>query len=212
MTAPTYSLDRTILIRARPEVVFSFFADSARWASWWGPGSTIDPRPGGAVRIRYPGGVEAAGEVRAIAPPRRIEFTYGFVSGQPIPSGTSLVTITLASEPGGTRLSLVHTFDDAGVRDQHVQGWRYQLAVFGNVVADALHADAAARVDAWYAAWNDPDPASRTRALEAIASPDLRFRDRHGLTDGIADLVPHIGAAQRFMPGLTLARDGDARH
>ena len=24
-----------------------YFTDNTRWAAWWGPGSTIDPRPGG---------------------------------------------------------------------------------------------------------------------------------------------------------------------
>ena len=39
-------LDRTVVIRARPETVFGFFTDSGRWAAWWGAGSTIDPQAG----------------------------------------------------------------------------------------------------------------------------------------------------------------------
>jgi uncharacterized protein YndB with AHSA1/START domain len=69
MTTPAnlpHRLDRTLLIRARRETVFRFFTDSARWASWWGEGSSIDPRPGGAVVIRYPGAVEARGETLAL--------------------------------------------------------------------------------------------------------------------------------------------------
>jgi len=29
-----YRLDRTVVIHAKPEAVFRFFTDSARWASW----------------------------------------------------------------------------------------------------------------------------------------------------------------------------------
>src|SRR5439155_5824159 len=109
---------------------------SDRWAAWWGKGSTIDPRPGGRVVIRYPNAVEAGGEVIEIDPPRRILFTFGYASGQGIPLGGSRVTIALAPEADGTRLHLHHEFSDEKIRDHHVQGWRYQLALFANLVAD----------------------------------------------------------------------------
>ena len=207
-----FALDRTVTIHAQPATVFSFFTDSDRWASWWGTGSTIDAKVGGRVFIRYPGGIEASGEVLEVTPPERIVFTYGFVSGQPIAPGSSLVTIRLESASLGTRLRLVHEFAEAAVRDEHVQGWRYQLSVFGNVATNLANADAAAMVDAWFAAWSEQDAAARERQLQRIASVDVGFRDRVSLLDGIADLVPHIGAAQRFMGDARLVRDGDVQH
>ena len=51
-----HKLDRTILIHASRDIVFRFFTDNERWSAWWGTGSTIEPRPGGRVVIRYPGG------------------------------------------------------------------------------------------------------------------------------------------------------------
>ena len=72
--------------------VFRFFTDSARWASWWGAGSTIDAKPGGRLLICYPGGTEVSGEVVELQPPQRIVFTYGYVSGQMIPPGGSGVS------------------------------------------------------------------------------------------------------------------------
>ena len=95
MTPLPHRLDRTVVIHASPETVFRFFTDSARWATWWGAGSTIDPRPGGKVYIRHPGAVEVLGEVLEIRPPERIAFTYGFASGKPMPPGASRVTIRL---------------------------------------------------------------------------------------------------------------------
>jgi len=210
-----HRLDRTVLIRASRETVFRFFTDSARWASWWGAGSTIDPRPGGAVLICMPGGARAAGEILEVAAPERIVFTYGFESGQPIRPGASRVTIRLVADgPGGreTRLSLTHEFAETAVRDEHVQGWRHQLALFSNRVANEVNAGATTLVDGWFDAWVEPDVQARERALLAIAVPEMRFRDQFGLTDGVADLLPHIGAAQKFMPGIRLRRSGDVRH
>jgi uncharacterized protein YndB with AHSA1/START domain len=210
MTLP-HRLDRSVLIRASRDTVFRFFTDSARWASWWGTGSTIEPRPGGRMLICYPGGVQAAGEVTEVVAPDRIVFTYGFVGGKPIAPGSSRVTIRLAAEGDGTRLSLVHEFAEPAVRDEHVQGWRYQLALFGNLVANEVHAGAAAIVDGWFDAWAEADATARARVLAKVATPNVRFRDQYGFTDGVEDLMPHITAAQKFMPGIRLARAGDVR-
>ena len=212
MSSLPHRLNRTVLIEAPRTVVFDFFLEQERWASWWGAGSTIEPRPGGRAYIRYPGGVEAAGEVVEVKAPERLVFTYGFVSGNPIGPGESRVTITLEAVGGDTRLHLLHEFDNEKVRDEHVQGWRFQLSLFANAVADSLHAGAAQRVDQWFTAWADPDAQGRLAALSSIAAPDVVFRDRFSLVSGIDDLSAHITAAQRFMPGMRLTRNGDIRH
>jgi uncharacterized protein YndB with AHSA1/START domain len=206
-----HALDRRVIIRARPDTVFRYFTDSARWAAWWGEGSTIDARTGGRVYIRHPNAVEVTGEVLEVDPPRRIVFTYGSPTGTPIPAGGSRVTIELEDDRHGTRLHLHHAFHEAGLRDHHLQGWRYQLAVFSNVVADHLFAEAAARVDAWFAAWSEPDAARRAALLDATVSADIRFRDRFSLVEGRADLDPHLAAVHVFMPGNRLERQGSPR-
>jgi uncharacterized protein YndB with AHSA1/START domain len=206
-----YTLDRDITIQAPPATVFSFFTDNERWAGWWGAGSTIDPRVGGHVYIRHPGNVEVKGEVLEIDPPRRLVFTYGYASGAPFGPGGSRVTIALEPSGAATRLHLTHEFPQAAARDEHVQGWRFQLSLFGNAVANLVHRDAAASVDAWFALWTEPDAAARMAAMRAIASESVAFRDRFSLIDGAEDLSAHITAAQHFMPGLTIARRGDVR-
>jgi uncharacterized protein YndB with AHSA1/START domain len=207
-----HQIDRTIVIGAPPDAVFRYFTDPARWAAWWGAGSTIDARPGGRVFVRHPEGTEAAGDVIEVSPPSRIVFTYGYVSGTPVGPGTTRVTITLSAAPRGTSLHLRHEFADAAARDEHVQGWRYQLSVFANVVASELHADAPQLVDAWFAAWAQTDADARLDALTRIASPEVRVQDRFSCLTGIEDVTHHIAAAQRFMPGMRLQRQGDARH
>src|SRR5579863_1455311 len=206
-----YQLDRTVVIRARPETVFRFFTDSARWAGWWGAGSTIDAKPGGKVYIRHPNGVETLGEVLEVSDPERIVFTYGFASGKPIPPGSSRVTIRLDAHEGGTRLHLVHEFADPAARDEHVQGWRFQLSLFGNLVANEVYADAAKSVDAWFSAWAVADDKAREESLAEIVTRGIHFRDRFSLLDGLADLTAHSGATQRFMPGIRMERKGDVR-
>ncbi len=62
-TSLPHRLDRTVAIQASRQTVFRFFTDQTRWATWWGAGSTIDARPGGQLRIRYPDGTEVSGEV-----------------------------------------------------------------------------------------------------------------------------------------------------
>lgn len=212
MTTLPHELERTLTIRAPRGTVFAFFTDPARWAAWWGEGSTIEARPGGRVYIRHPNGIEAGGEVLDVDPPARLVFTYGFASGTPIPVGASRVTITCEETVGGTRVRLRHAFAEPGVRDEHVQGWRYQLSLFANVVANAVQAGAADRVDAWHRAWSVADAGKCAAELAAIVTPDVSFRDRFSAVDGLDDLLPHIAATQRFMPGLALRRDGDIRH
>jgi len=213
MTLPPlpHSLERSVLIRARRDTVFRYFTDRERWAAWWGAGSSIDPHPGGRVFVRYPNGIEAAGEVLVIEPPARIVFSFGYLSGTPVPVGASRVTIQLEESPGGTRLHLRHDFAESGARDHHVQGWRYQLAVFANVVGDHLLASAGAAVDAWYAAWSEPDGSRRGALLDGVVAGDVRFRDRFSLVEGRGDLDPHLAAVHVFMPGSRLARTGEIR-
>ena len=207
-----FRLDRRIVIAAPRDLVFRYFTDSDRWARWWGTGSAIDPTPGGAVLIRYPNGVEVAGHVVAVDAPHSIAFTYGYRSGTPISEGASLVTIRLVEHDNGTEVHLSHEFADDGVCNQHVQGWRYQMAVFGNVTANEAFGGAADLVDGWFAAWSDPESTTREATLDRVASPDITFRDQFSLVAGLEDLRPHLAAVHRFMPGLRLTREGAVRH
>ena len=207
-----HRLDRTVVIKAAPATVFSFFTESDRWASWWGAGSTVEPRTGGRVYIRHANGIESSGEVVEVAPPRRFVFTYGFNSGNPMPPGSSLVTISLEPAGTATRLQLVHEFAESSPRDEHVQGWRYQLSVFANVVTDLANARAADVIDAWFGSWSEKDEDLRRKTIADLAIPDVTFRDRFSLLDGIDDLVRHIGATQRFMPDMHVHRRGAVQH
>jgi len=212
MKSLPHHVDRTLLIQASPEIVFNFFTDSQRWARWWGTGSTIDARPGGKVKIRHPNNVEVLGEVLEIDVPHRIVFTYGYEGGKPIPLGGSRVTIRLEAAERGTRLNLRHEFEEEAIRNDFVQGWRFQLSLFANVVSNEANANAATAVDRWFAAWSVLDDADRERGLRDVVSANIRWHDQYSSIEGLGELAPHIGAAQRFMPRVTLKRVGDIRH
>lgn len=206
-----HHLDRSLVIKARRDTVFRFFTDPLRWAAWWGDGSTIEPRPQGLMRIRYPDGTEAVGEVVEVTPPERLVFTYGYAKGTPVPPGGSLVTITLEEHRDGTELRLTHAFAEPAVRDQHLQGWRYQLSLFANVVANEVHGGVADVIDRWFSAWSEPDDSLRESAVRRIASSDVRMRDRFSAIAGVDDLLAQLAAVKRFMPGIQLRRQGDVR-
>ena len=212
MTPLPHALERTIVIRARRATVWRQLTDSTRFAAWWGAGSRIEARPGGAVEIRYPNGVLASGEVLELQAERLLVFTYGYASGQPIAPGASRVTLELSDTRDGTTLKLTHAFAAPDARDLHVPGWRYQLGIFARLVAQEQHAQIAQHADAWFLAWADGDAASRKARLKACTSEDVELCDAMACIHGRDDLDAWIAAAQTHMPGLAMRRRGAPRH
>lgn len=209
MNDESFLIERTVLIRAKRSTVFRYFTDSARFAAWWGPGSTIDPRPGGKVDIRYPNGVTAGGEVVEIVDGRRIVFTFGYDDPtKPFPRGTSRVTVTFTEERNGTQVHLAHAVPTESARDAHVPGWRFQLSTFANVVTKEGEGDALAIIDRYLAIWSEPDGEARKQALAELVTDDVQFRDAFACLSGRSDLADHVGASQMHMPGIALERDG----
>jgi uncharacterized protein YndB with AHSA1/START domain len=213
-SSPSSALEvvRSVEICARRETVFRYFTDSERFARWWGAGSTVDAKPGGALRIAYPDGTKASGAFREIVPHERVVFSYGYEGeGKPIPPGGSTITVTFAETPRGTLVTLRHTgLPSAEVAREHVQGWRYQLSLYSKVVCAEQHAGAGVKADAWFAAWAEPDVARRRELLASCAAPDVEFRDDFGALAGIDEVVEQINAVLHFMPGVKLHRVGDA--
>jgi activator of Hsp90 ATPase-like protein len=150
-------------------------------------------------------GHTAKGRIVEIEPPRRIVFTY--LSG----GVDSLVTVHLEETEAGTRLDLRHAFSSAKIRDQYVQGWRFQLNLLSKAVADDSQADVTRHIETFFKAWSEKDPGIRRALLESRATPAISFRDAYSATDGIDDLVANLAAVQAFLPGVTLSRAGDVR-
>ncbi len=207
-----HSLSRSLVIRAPRAVVFGYFTDSARFAAWWGEGSTIEPRVGGDVLIVYPNDIRMRGEVRAIEENASITFTWGYENSHPeLPPGSSLVTIRLSDDPHGTRLELTHDLPSETMRDHHVAGWRYHLSVFANVATAAHHSGAATMIDRWFEAWTTTDADERMRLLTDCAIDDVVMLDPYSCLQGRDELAAHIANYHVHMPGITTSRAGDVR-
>jgi len=204
--------EREIGVRARAATIASVLLESERFARWWGAGSSIDARVGGALRIRYPNGVLAGGELLVSQPPRRFAFSYGYASGEPVPIGATRVELELLQGELETRVHLRHLCADERVRDLHVAGWRYQLGQLARVACELEHAALEPKLDAWFRAWNEREPDARRALLELCAHPRIEFRDAHGCVDGLAELAAHIGLAQQHMRAARLERCGPAQH
>jgi uncharacterized protein YndB with AHSA1/START domain len=123
-------------IKASPEKIFAAWTDPAQLIRWFGPDgggvetAETDLRVGGRYRIvfRTEDGEEHhfGGVYREVVADRRLVFTWAWRS---TPERESLVTVTVAPEGDGSRLTLLHEqfFDDAA-RDRHAYGWTGSLA------------------------------------------------------------------------------------
>jgi uncharacterized protein YndB with AHSA1/START domain len=130
----TDAIQRTIHIDATPETVFPFFTDPARLTQWMGRSATLEPRPGGMLRIDYDGFDIARGEFLEVVPNSRVVFTWGWESlGDVTRPGESTVTVTLVPDGGGTLLTLLHE----GVSGMEGTGYEEGWAMFLSRLATA---------------------------------------------------------------------------
>jgi uncharacterized protein YndB with AHSA1/START domain len=114
----------SVHVAATQEVVFQYLTDPARHVLWMGDEAELDPVPGGTYSLRMKDGFAAAGAFLRVDEPREVVFTWGFAgeeaashtknehreaaTASAMPAGSTLVTVTLAPEEDGTRLTLRH--------------------------------------------------------------------------------------------------------
>jgi uncharacterized protein YndB with AHSA1/START domain len=138
-TTEALEVRKELEIAASPETVWAFLVDPARSELWWGRAVTLDPRPGGALRIEVTPRSIASGKVVEADPPHRLVFTWGWEAGgggPDVPPGSTTVEIDLEPGPGGTRLSLVHRdLPNAEAAERHGHGWDHYLGRLGVAAA-----------------------------------------------------------------------------
>lgn len=121
-------LEVSVHIAARPETVFAYFTDPARYVQWMGGQATLEPVPGGTYRVGMRDGVEAVGEFVEIDPPHKVVFTWGWTRDFAVAPGSTRVVVTLREEDGGTRVVLRHFgLPDDEQREHHRKGWEMYL-------------------------------------------------------------------------------------
>lgn len=119
---------REVRIRARPETIFPFFTDPARYVRWMGRLATLDARPGGTYRVTLNEQDIARGEFVEVVPYRRIVFTWGWEApGNPVGPGSTTVVVDLIPDGDGTIVRLTHRGLPEGARPVHQAGWSLYL-------------------------------------------------------------------------------------
>jgi len=202
-------LERAVTIAAPRETVFRYFTDSARFAAWWGAAPGSSRRSGG----------RCTSSTRTASWPEERWSRSTRWSGWSSPSATRAASRCRSAPPGsrspsrrprGHRAPSPARAATAEAREAHVQGWRYQLAVFANVVAQDAHAGVSALADRFFALWGEADEGERRTALEGIALETIAFRDPYSCTDG-----PPTSSPTSLPPagscGVVLERQGEAR-
>ena len=226
--ASSASVTTSVLINAKPDVVWRFLSDQQRLLAWLTylpgaptpPGSLFEPRPGGTVRIVFPNKAEAKGSVVEVEPHRRIVFTWGYdpdIGKTGLRPGSCRVEVTLEPVPGprgGTRVTLVHSGPmSPELAQAHEGGWRHylsQLALQSSQEAHQLHL--AGTLRAYFDACNQPDPKLRGELLAQACEPDVRVRTPFACTDGIPEFSAAIANGLRHLAGAESSQHGIVRH
>jgi len=131
------SISREIGIGAPPEVVWGIITEARHLAGWFSDEAEIDLRPGGAMLLSWHGHGAYRARIETVEPPHTFSFRWVLRAGEePVPGGSTLVTMTLSPTDGGTLLRVVESgFSDlswpeperARYADQNAGGWITEL-------------------------------------------------------------------------------------
>lgn len=214
-STPLVELSRRI--EARPETVWSILTTPERFSRWMGAKVEFSPEVGSPFRADFPQfQTVIAGAIEALDPDARtIALTWGVESGpqaEGLPAGSTLLSLSVHAVEGGARVDLEHSrFPSKASAAEHGGGWQFhlsRLAMFAN--EDDLTSVLDGALDTWYRAWNETDAAARGELLAACCTEDVAYKDEWTDHAGRDLLSMHIANCQRFVPGWTIARAGDA--
>jgi uncharacterized protein YndB with AHSA1/START domain len=210
VTRSADAIEVSLTVAARPATVFRFLSDPALVARWLGEGGLLERGVGGSVRVCSPMGPPALGRIVEWVEGERIAFTWGHAAEEGLlPPESTRVTITLTPECDGTRVVLRHSGLTRAQGEEAGSGWRHYLSVLAwHCTRDEIGPRLAVAVDAYTRAWNEPDPVVRSALLAESFAAAATFRDRFVVIEDRDSLNAHIGAVQRYRPGLRLERLG----
>jgi uncharacterized protein YndB with AHSA1/START domain len=117
----------SILIEADPEAVFTYFTKPEALVRWMGDRAVLDPRPGGEFTLYFDDRC-VDGKYVEVDPPRRLVISWGRRGSKELPPFSSTLEVTLTSEMGGTRVSIVHHGLPQSEATRHALGWQHYLA------------------------------------------------------------------------------------
>ena len=206
MKATDAPVELSLEIRADRDTVFRVMCDPATFPQWMGPGSEIEPRVGGDVRVPFANGIVASGRVVELGN-YRLAFSWGYGNED---ASSTLVRLSLHACEGGTLLVLTHEgLESERDRSGHLAGWRHYTAVLANACLAERSALIEHAVDRWIEAWNTSSAAARAELLEACYAEDGLFRDRGALVEERQEVAAYIDGARRFLPDARAERTSD---
>ena len=148
------SVEREILIEARPEVVWGVITEPEQISRWFSDEAEVDARAGADGTLTWkPGGRGGDKEFDVIVPIRVVEaepfrrfsFRWNHPTGAgPDENNSALVEFSLIEEADGTRLRVVESGIDAATHDEegkarylgsHEHGWQKHLGEMLDYVA-----------------------------------------------------------------------------
>jgi uncharacterized protein YndB with AHSA1/START domain len=131
-------IEREIVIAAPVSRVWAALTEADQIGTWFGDaGAEIDPRPGGALTIRWQDHGAFHSTIERIEPERYFSWRWAHAAGErPRPGNSTLVAFTLTPEGDGTRLRVVESgfqalemTDDERANNvaDNTRGWREEL-------------------------------------------------------------------------------------
>ena len=125
----TFSVEREVLIDARPDTVWEMLVDEKEAIRWMGLAAAFDLRCGGRYRVEVVPGQIACGEFVEIDPPNRLVYTWGWESERiGVPPGSTTVVLELVPRGNATLLRLTHgNLPSTGSAESHAHGWTHYL-------------------------------------------------------------------------------------
>jgi uncharacterized protein YndB with AHSA1/START domain len=136
------AVEVSVEVAAKPETVWRCLAEGDLLTRWLSARATIDPRPGGALRIDFSAHrTVVVGVVEEARAPEALAFSWGVEAGDlgdRMPPGSTRVRIRLEAIPSGTRVVLRHEgLPDEEQRRDHGEGWTEYLAALRALAARA---------------------------------------------------------------------------
>lgn len=123
MTATT-TIEHVVEIDASASTVYELWTTDEGLCAWWGVSASVDPRPGGVIRVDIDGKHAMVGEIVAVEPPNRLRFTFGWEGSDP-PPGSTEVDVVIETVGSGSRLTLRHHGLPTELIESHARGWTH---------------------------------------------------------------------------------------
>ncbi|MFW2334499.1 SRPBCC family protein [Ilumatobacter sp.] len=124
-TPMTTTIEHVVHIDAMPSTVYELWTTPEGLCAWWGVTATVDPRPGGPIRVDIDGEHVMVGEIVEADPPHRLRFTFGWEGGELAPGATEVDVTIDAVGVDISRVTLRHHGLPVEFVESHVRGWTH---------------------------------------------------------------------------------------